>query len=28
MWRIAQCNSIYDLNYIRVGDVLCIPATP
>jgi hypothetical protein len=27
MWRIAQCNSIYDLNYIRVGDVLCIPAT-
>jgi len=28
MWRIAQCNSIYDLNYIRVGDVLCIPAIP
>lgn len=28
MWRIAQCNSIYDLNYIRVGDVLCIPTAP
>jgi putative chitinase len=25
MWRIAQCNAIYNLNYIRVGDVLCIP---
>ena len=26
MWRIAECNGIYDLNYIRVGDVLCIPS--
>ena len=26
MWRIAACNSIYDLNYIRSGDTLCIPA--
>jgi LysM repeat protein len=26
MWRIAQCNGIYNLNYIRVGDVLCIPS--
>jgi LysM repeat protein len=26
MWRIAECNGIYNLNYIRVGDVLCIPA--
>jgi LysM repeat protein len=28
MWRIAECNSIYNLNYIRAGDVLCIPADP
>lgn len=26
MWRIAECNGIYNLNYIRAGDVLCIPA--
>ena len=26
MWRIALCNGIYNLNYIRAGDVLCIPA--
>lgn len=26
MWRIAECNHIYNLNYIRVGDVLCIPS--
>jgi LysM repeat protein len=26
MWRIAECNGIYNLNYIRVGDVLCIPS--
>jgi len=25
MWRIAECNGIYNLNYIRAGDVLCIP---
>lgn len=25
-WRIAECNSIYNLNYIRAGDPLCIPA--
>lgn len=25
MWRIAECNNILNLNYIRVGDVLCIP---
>lgn len=25
MWRIAECNKIHNLNYIRVGDVLCIP---
>jgi len=25
-WRIAECNSIYNLNYIRAGDTLCIPA--
>lgn len=28
MWRIAQCNGIYNLNYIRWGDVLCIPVDP
>lgn len=28
MWRIAECNGIYDLNYIRAGDSLCIPADP
>jgi len=27
MWRIAECNSIVNLNYIRVGQVLCIPAS-
>ncbi len=26
MWRIAECNGIWNLNYIRVGDVLCIPS--
>jgi LysM repeat protein len=26
MWRIAECNKIHNLNYIRVGDVLCIPS--
>lgn len=25
MWHIARCNHIYNLNYIRAGDVLCIP---
>jgi LysM repeat protein len=25
MWSIAECNSIYNLNYIRAGDTLCIP---
>ncbi|HIE37639.1 MAG TPA: LysM peptidoglycan-binding domain-containing protein [Anaerolineales bacterium] len=24
-WRIAECNGIFDLNYIRAGDTLCIP---
>ncbi len=24
-WRIAECNHIYNLNYIRAGDTLCIP---
>jgi len=24
-WRIAECNGIYNLNYIRAGDTLCIP---
>ena len=28
MWRIAECNGIYNLNYIRAGDTLCIPADP
>jgi LysM repeat protein len=27
MWRIAECNRIYNLDYIRAGDVLCIPAS-
>lgn len=26
MWRIAECNNIYDLNYIIAGESLCIPA--
>ena len=26
MWRIAECNTIYNLNAIRVGCTLCIPA--
>ena len=25
MWRIAECNKMHNLHYIRVGDVLCIP---
>jgi LysM repeat protein len=25
MWHIARCNEIFNLHYIRVGDVLCIP---
>jgi len=25
MWSIAERNNIYNLNYIRAGDVLCIP---
>jgi hypothetical protein len=25
MWTIAQCNCIYNLNYIRAGATLCIP---
>jgi hypothetical protein len=25
MWRIAECNCIFNLNYIRAGDTLCIP---
>ena len=24
-WSIAQCNCIYNLNYIRAGSTLCIP---
>jgi len=28
MWHIARCNGIYNLNYIRAGDTLCIPADP
>jgi hypothetical protein len=28
MWRIADCNGICDVNYIRAGDVLCIPPGP
>ena len=26
MWRIAECNHIINLNYIRADDTLCIPA--
>jgi len=26
MWRVAECNGIYNLNFIIAGDVLCIPA--
>ncbi|MGC9399364.1 MAG: LysM peptidoglycan-binding domain-containing protein [Anaerolineae bacterium] len=26
MWELARCNCIYNLNYIRIGDTLCIPA--
>jgi LysM repeat protein len=26
MWRIAECNGIVNLNYIRRSQVLCIPA--
>lgn len=25
MWQIASYNGIYNLNYIRIGDSLCIP---
>lgn len=25
MWSIAECNCIYNLDYIRAGDTLCIP---
>jgi hypothetical protein len=25
MWSIAHCNCILNLNYIRIGDKLCIP---
>ncbi len=25
MWTIAQCNCIFNLNFIRAGDTLCIP---
>jgi len=25
MWHVAECNHIYDLNYIRAGYTLCIP---
>ncbi len=25
MWSIAERNNIYNLNYIRIGDLLCIP---
>ncbi|MCS7178718.1 MAG: LysM peptidoglycan-binding domain-containing protein [Anaerolineae bacterium] len=25
-WRIAECNGIYNLHYIRAGDTLCIPS--
>lgn len=28
MWRIARCNGIRNLNYIRWGDTLCIPPDP
>lgn len=27
MWRIAECNGILNLNYIRIGQVLCIPGS-
>jgi LysM repeat protein len=27
MWRIAECNGIVNLNYIQVGQVLCIPTS-
>jgi LysM repeat protein len=26
MWRVAECNHILNLNYVRTGDTLCIPA--
>lgn len=26
-WRIAECNGIYNMNYIRAGDTLCIPTS-
>lgn len=26
MWSIARCNSVFNLNYVRTGSVLCIPA--
>lgn len=27
MWRVARCNGIFNLNYIRVGQALCIPCS-
>jgi LysM repeat protein len=27
MWRIAACNGITNLNYIQIGQVLCIPTS-
>jgi hypothetical protein len=27
MWRVARCNEIFNLNLIRVGQVLCIPGS-
>ena len=26
MWRIAECNGISNLNYIQIGQHLCIPS--
>ena len=26
MWHVARCNGIYNPNYIRIADALCIPA--
>ena len=26
MWQLAQCNGIYNLNYILAFDTFCIPA--
>jgi peptidoglycan-N-acetylglucosamine deacetylase len=27
MWRVAECNNITNLNFVRAGMVLCIPAS-